>query len=76
MQLIQEQGKLTPQHARSAFAFLRQGQGKHVTLEAQCCFSLSFASFKVIRKLQQQSEAVQREVETRGAFPWKVNWQC
>eukprot|EP00913_Durusdinium_trenchii_P021981 g20654.t1 len=40
----------------------KQGQGKHVTLE-------------VIRKLQQQSEAVQREVETRGAFPWKVNWQ-
>ncbi|CAE7406794.1 Znfx1 [Symbiodinium natans] len=40
----------------------RQGQGKHVTLE-------------VIRKLQQQSEAVQREVETRGAFPWKINWQ-
>eukprot|EP00439_Symbiodinium_sp_Y106_P016895 s1912_g2.t1 len=30
---------------------------------------------EVIRKLQQQSEAVQREVETRGAFPWKINWQ-
>lgn len=40
----------------------KQGQGKHVTLEG-------------IRKLQQQSAAVQREVETRGAFPWKVNWQ-
>jgi len=40
----------------------KQGQGKHVTIE-------------VIRKLQQQSAAVQREVETRGAFPWNVKWQ-
>mmetsp|Transcript_70895 Transcript_70895/g.125265 ORF Transcript_70895/g.125265 Transcript_70895/m.125265 type:complete len:291 (+) Transcript_70895:111-983(+) len=40
----------------------KQGKGKHVTIE-------------VIRKLQQQSAAVQREVETRGAFPWNVKWQ-
>jgi len=40
----------------------KQGKGKHVTIE-------------VIRKLQQQSAAVQREADTRGAFPWNVHWQ-
>eukprot|EP00930_Biecheleria_cincta_P061853 TRINITY_DN47390_c0_g1_i1.p1 TRINITY_DN47390_c0_g1~~TRINITY_DN47390_c0_g1_i1.p1 ORF type:complete len:319 (+),score=61.37 TRINITY_DN47390_c0_g1_i1:58-957(+) len=40
----------------------KQGQGKHLTIE-------------VIRKLQQQLASVQREVETRGAFPWNVRWQ-
>mmetsp|Transcript_2692 Transcript_2692/g.10494 ORF Transcript_2692/g.10494 Transcript_2692/m.10494 type:complete len:299 (-) Transcript_2692:52-948(-) len=39
-----------------------QGMGKQITVE-------------VIRKLQQQSSAVQREVETRGAFPWNIKWQ-
>lgn len=40
----------------------KKGQGKQVTIE-------------VIRKLQQQAAAVQREAETRGAFPWNVKWQ-
>jgi len=40
----------------------KQGQGKQVTIE-------------VIRKLQEQAASVQREMETRGAFPWKVKWQ-
>ncbi|CAE8635456.1 unnamed protein product [Polarella glacialis] len=40
----------------------KQGQGKHVTIE-------------VIRKLQEQGAGVQREAETRGAFPWNVKWQ-
>lgn len=40
----------------------KKGQGKQVTIE-------------VIRKLQQQAASVQREVETRGAFPWNVKWQ-
>lgn len=39
-----------------------QGRGKHLTIE-------------VVRKLQQQLASVQREVETRGAFPWNVRWQ-
>lgn len=40
----------------------KKGQGKQITIE-------------VIRTLQQQAEAVQQEVETRGAFPWNVRWQ-
>jgi len=41
---------------------VKQGSGKQVIIE-------------VIRKLQQQHAATQREAETRGAFPWKVKWQ-
>lgn len=41
---------------------VKQGRGKQITIE-------------VIRKLQQQQAAVQRQVETRGAFPWNVKWQ-
>lgn len=40
----------------------KAGQGKQVTIE-------------VIRKLQQQAAVVQREADTRGAFPWNVKWQ-
>lgn len=40
----------------------QHAQGKQVTIE-------------VIRQLQQQAAAVQREAETRGAFPWEVKWQ-
>jgi len=39
-----------------------QGQGKQVTIE-------------VIKRLQQQSAAIQREADARGAFPWNVKWQ-
>lgn len=41
---------------------VKQGRGKQIAIE-------------VIRKLQEQQAAVQREVETRGAFPWNVKWQ-
>jgi hypothetical protein len=40
----------------------KEGQGKQVTIE-------------VIRKLQTQSSAIQREAEVRGAFPWTCKWQ-
>lgn len=40
----------------------KQGRGKQITIE-------------VIKKLQEQQAAVQREVETRGAFPWNIKWQ-
>lgn len=39
-----------------------QFKGKEVTLE-------------VIRKLQQQAATVQREADSRGAFPWDIKWQ-
>lgn len=40
----------------------KSGQGEQVTINN-------------IRRLQEQAAAVQREAETRGAFPWNVKWQ-
>eukprot|EP00929_Paragymnodinium_shiwhaense_P043836 TRINITY_DN22516_c0_g1_i1.p1 TRINITY_DN22516_c0_g1~~TRINITY_DN22516_c0_g1_i1.p1 ORF type:complete len:313 (+),score=61.27 TRINITY_DN22516_c0_g1_i1:101-1039(+) len=52
-------------HARdSALVSSRaeKGQGKHVTIQ-------------VLKKLQEQSESIQRESEARGALPWNFRWQ-
>lgn len=38
------------------------GQGKHVTIQ-------------VLKRLQEQSESIQRETENRGALPWNFRWQ-
>merc|ERR1711879_225558 len=40
----------------------KQGQGKHVTIE-------------VIQKLQQQAEAIQRQVDVREGLPLSAKWQ-